>query len=465
MGAETWDCSHIIEVAADVQNVAAAEQKSKLVLVDQKEILYLAKELSSYLKEGRELLLADAVDNSLTAQCTSPVDTIVFLHSSLQQPELDYKNADSRLLNISQRVIKIIKFCKASKAKNLVIIEYGDRSLGQETNIENGTCLSFFQSYFYESTLKINMFSANYHVQLQKVARIVLQSMAQDTRYDHLLITSDGRAFRPTLRPFNLKKQEFKQDHFLNETILITGGAKGISFACAKKIAETSIHANLVLIGKSLESDAEVSKNLHDLRRITKHASYYSCDISDFQSTNAMVQDVYMKYGKVSWVVHGANAARLSLADFLSVNTVHRDLKTKVLGQVNLFSTLKCDTLKGFIVFNSISNVMGMPGSSHYALAGEISERHLWHMKNKLPKLLVKSINWGAWSEIGAAARVNSKDQLSKRGYQLDQLTPEDGCNAFIDVGFTAASPDRTVVTGKVAGFEIWNHLTKNFGQ
>ncbi|HEX9332931.1 MAG TPA: beta-ketoacyl synthase N-terminal-like domain-containing protein, partial [Anaerolineales bacterium] len=121
-------------------------------------------------------------------------------------------------------------------------------------------------------------------------------------------------------------------------------------------------------------------------------------------------------------VIHAAGVladAVLLNQDWEKYETVFR---AKVYGAWNLHRLTQHYALEHFILFSSISAIMGPPSQSNYAAANTFLDS-LAHFRRSqgLPAL---SINWGAWSQIGMAA---TKGAHQNYGFGIKSFAPEQG--------------------------------------
>jgi acyl carrier protein len=80
-----------------------------------------------------------------------------------------------------------------------------------------------------------------------------------------------------------------------------------------------------------------------------------------------------------------------------------------------------------FVMFSSLASLLGAPGQANHAAANSFLDALAEHRRSKgLPAV---SINWGPWSDIGAAASDKSSSHLAGRG--IGFLTPGEGLAVF----------------------------------
>jgi acyl carrier protein len=118
-------------------------------------------------------------------------------------------------------------------------------------------------------------------------------------------------------------------------------------------------------------------------------------------------------------------AGRLEDAMLLqqTADKFQRVFETKIDGAWNLHLATLTDSLDHFILFSSAASVFGSPGQANHAAANAVLDLLAWHRRSQgLPGA---SINWGPWSEVGAAARrgVDKRQDLGGVG----MLAPEEG--------------------------------------
>jgi 3-oxoacyl-(acyl-carrier-protein) synthase/NAD(P)-dependent dehydrogenase (short-subunit alcohol dehydrogenase family)/acyl carrier protein len=137
----------------------------------------------------------------------------------------------------------------------------------------------------------------------------------------------------------------------------------------------------------------------------------YSCDVGDREKLVSTLCSV--KKNLNSAVIHGIfHCAGVLLDSPISTQTaamIHTTFSGKVDGAKNLLATAELlgfeQSLKYFVVFSSLSSVLGNVGQSHYAAANSaldaiIERRHALGR----PAL---SIQWGPWSDQGMASSRN----------------------------------------------------------
>ena len=277
-------------------------------------------------------------------------------------------------------------------------------------------------------------------------------------------------------------------------TVLITGGARGITAKIALELAER-YQPRLVLVGSSPEpkaeaadtaslakpvelkaalmkragadpkpaaveaaykrliKDREIRSNLDAIRAAGGTVEYRSVDVRDAAAFGGLIDELNDS-GGIAGVIHGAGVIEDKLLRDKTPESFDRVFGTKVDSALTLARKLDPETLEFFALFASITSRYGNRGQSDYASANEVLSKLACDLDRKWPGRVV-SIAWGPWSEVGMVAELEK--HLTARGLKL--IEPSLGANFAVDEvifgskgepevlvagGSEAASPART---------------------
>ncbi len=155
--------------------------------------------------------------------------------------------------------------------------------------------------------------------------------------------------------------------NFENKTAVITGGSRGIGLAIAKKLAEGGANIAVLYVGD--ESEGKAAKA--ELEQYGTKVEQYFCDVSDFEKSKAVCEQVIEEFGKVDILINNAGITR----DKLVLNMDEKDFDA-VIG-VNLKGTF--NMIKHFykhfmknrggriVSTSSIVGLIGNAGQANYS--------------------------------------------------------------------------------------------------
>lgn len=126
-------------------------------------------------------------------------------------------------------------------------------------------------------------------------------------------------------------------------------------------------------------------------------------------------------------VFHAAGVLDDGVLEQQNWRRFERVLAPKVIGAWNLHR-LTCELpLDFFVLFSSVASLLGSAGQGNHAAANAYLDALAWQRRaDGLPAV---SINWGAWSSIGAAARGGVGGRLALRG--IGEIAPHEGLPAL----------------------------------
>ena len=202
---------------------------------------------------------------------------------------------------------------------------------------------------------------------------------------------------------------------------LITGGLSGLGLLVAERM--TALGAGtLVLVGRR-EPGADAQNVISVLRGRGVNVLTVAADVSRADDIARVFEAVASATVPLRGVIHSAGAtddAGILQQDWTRFERV---MAAKVRGAWLLHQAVSAMPLDFFVLFSTGASFLGSPGQSNHAAANMFMDALAHHRQALgLPAL---SINWGAWSELGAATRGGVVERVGARG--LRPITPEHG--------------------------------------
>ncbi len=201
---------------------------------------------------------------------------------------------------------------------------------------------------------------------------------------------------------------------------LVTGGLGGIGLEVAEHLARTA-RAKLVLVGRSEfpergewdawtashEATDPTSRKIQALRRLEALGAEVrvgSADVADEAAMRAIVDAAREAWGEVHGVVHAAGVPSGGLVQMKTPERVAQVLAPKVQGTRVLEKLFAGERLDFLVLCSSRTSVMGRFGQVDYTAANAFLDAFARWYRQSTGTYAV-SVNWGAWEEVGMAAR------------------------------------------------------------
>jgi NAD(P)-dependent dehydrogenase (short-subunit alcohol dehydrogenase family) len=208
-------------------------------------------------------------------------------------------------------------------------------------------------------------------------------------------------------------------------TYLITGGTGGLGLEVARwMVAEGARH--VALLARSNRADA-VSPAVESMRALGARVELFQADVSEATSLEAALSALRQAMPPLAGVIHAAGVLRDGVLANQSWERFEQVLAPKVQGAWNLHRLTAGDALDFFVLFSSISGVMGSAGQANHAAANAFLDTLA--VARRAAGLPAQSIDWGVWSRVGAAAAHGVGDRVEGRG--MGSMTPEEGVMAL----------------------------------
>ncbi|MGH8571039.1 MAG: beta-ketoacyl reductase, partial [Gammaproteobacteria bacterium] len=206
-------------------------------------------------------------------------------------------------------------------------------------------------------------------------------------------------------------------------TYLITGGHRGLGLETAKWLVEQGARA-LVLLGRGdAKADAETGRELASLRRAGAVVEAVRADVADAGQVAGVIAHIDAHLPPLRGIVHSAGVLDDGILAQQSFERFQRVLAPKMLGAWNLHALTKSHTLDFFVLYSSLASLLGSAGQANHSAANAFLDALAHHRRALgLPGL---SINWGVWSDIGAAVRHRVGQRVKAQG--MGTISPGQG--------------------------------------
>ncbi|WP_143265525.1 beta-ketoacyl reductase, partial [Amycolatopsis lexingtonensis] len=209
-------------------------------------------------------------------------------------------------------------------------------------------------------------------------------------------------------------------------TVLITGGTGALGVETARWLADAGVR-RLVLTSRRGPAAPGATELVEELTGRGAEVSVVACDVSDRAQVAAVLAAI-PETDPLRGVVHAAGVAQDG-ADVvtLTLEEVEGVLKSKVEGARHLDELVGDRELDFFVLYSSVSGMLGSGKLSAYAAANAYLNALAEDRERR--GLVGVSIGWGVWGEAGMAMQGDMLEHMQRHG--LVPLVPEEAMVAF----------------------------------
>ncbi len=212
-----------------------------------------------------------------------------------------------------------------------------------------------------------------------------------------------------------------------DRTYLVTGGLGGIGCAVARWLAEKG--AGVIVLNGRRDPDPHAETLINELRENGADVRVELADVTDATAVDGMLERIGKTMPPLGGVIHSVGVLSDGAIGNQTWDRFQQVLWPKVLGAWHLHrATLKLD-LDLFVLFSSITGVLGNPGQSNHAAANAFLDQLASHRRSL--GLAGQAIAWGAWSDIGEAAEQRERIERQLVYAGTGWLTPQQGIRAL----------------------------------
>jgi NADP-dependent 3-hydroxy acid dehydrogenase YdfG/acyl carrier protein len=204
-------------------------------------------------------------------------------------------------------------------------------------------------------------------------------------------------------------------------TYLITGGLGGLGLLVAQWMVEQGAR-HLVLVGRRGPNDA-VRSQLKELEQAGAFVVVAQADVSEAEQVARVLFEIEQSLPPLRGIIHAAGVLDDGILQKLDWEHFAKVLAPKVKGAWNLHTLTQKVPLDDFVLFSSAASLLGSPGQANHVAANAFLDALAYYRRSQ--GLAGLSINWGAWSDVGAAARRLGGEQMRIKG--MGTIAPGQG--------------------------------------
>ncbi len=221
------------------------------------------------------------------------------------------------------------------------------------------------------------------------------------------IVLRAGRRWTPALAPVPLPDPATARSLLKRGGVyMITGGLGGLGLELAHHLASTQ-GAKLVLVSRSSANNGAVHAAQDKLRQFESLGDVMVAqgEVTNFASLESVVQSAEARFGQIDGVFHCAGMVDDGLIAIKSREAMERVLRPKVAGTAAIIEVFRKRPLDFVVFYSSTSSWLGLPGQVDYAAGNAYLDAVAASADRALP-WPVRTIGWGAWRDVGIAARL-----------------------------------------------------------
>ncbi len=211
-------------------------------------------------------------------------------------------------------------------------------------------------------------------------------------------------------------------------TYMITGGLGGLGLAVATWLVDLGAK-HLVLVGRS-SPRAQAQAAVQKMMQAGVAVKVLQADVSKWAEMTHIFSQMTTSMPALRGVFHAAGVLDDGVLSQQTWERFAAVFAPKVQGAWNLHELTKGLSLDFFVLFSSAVSLLGSAGQANHVAASTFLDM-LAHYRQAqgLPAL---SIDWGPWTQIGAAAEREVSERLLNRG--VESISPAEGIEALSSI-------------------------------
>ncbi|WP_370936455.1 SDR family NAD(P)-dependent oxidoreductase [Amycolatopsis sp. cg13] len=221
-------------------------------------------------------------------------------------------------------------------------------------------------------------------------------------------------------------------------TVLVTGALGTLGRLVARRLATHHGARHLLLVSRRGSETPGAAEFVAELAELGARARAAACDVADFDALAGLLAEVPAER-PLTAVVHAAGVLDDATVASLSADQLERVMRPKADAAWNLHRLTESLSLASFVLFSSVSGLIGNAGQANYAAANTFLDALAQHRRSR--NLPAVSLAWSLWAGVdGMAGTLADADVARWKRSGIVPLTPELGLDLF-DAAFASAEP------------------------
>ena len=210
--------------------------------------------------------------------------------------------------------------------------------------------------------------------------------------------------------------------------VLVTGGLGDLGGRIARRLVTSHRVCDLVLMSRRGMESPGADAFVAELAKLGAKATIVGGDIADLDNLRSLMR-MFTADRPLRGVIHAAGVVDSGVLLSLTPQKCATTFASKVDGLWNLHQLTKDMDLDLFMMFSSISGIMGLPGLGNYAAANSFID--VLAYLRRAQGLPATSVAYGTWGGDGMATTLVSTTRAHLSQLGLGFLAPEIGLKLF----------------------------------
>ncbi len=212
-------------------------------------------------------------------------------------------------------------------------------------------------------------------------------------------------------------------------SVLITGGTSGVGALVARHLVAAHGVKSLLLASRRGADAPGAVRLQEELAALGAHVTLHACDVTERDQLESLVASSPTEY-PLGGVIHAAGIADDAVVTSLTDEQMSSVLTPKLDAAWDLHELTEHLELSAFVLFSSVSGILGAPGMGNYAAANACLDALATYRRSRgLPGL---SLAWGVWDgDVGMGSRLAEGDIARFGRGGIRPLAPADALELF----------------------------------